>query len=132
MHRRTLLAAGAAFTLVPATAAQANMIEYQPGNAEAAINAGQTVLLDFAAIWCSTCRTQERGLTNLRNGNPAYDQSIAFYRVDWDAYGGGSLVQQLGIPRRSTLVLFRGGQEVGRLVAETRQTQIEAFLNAGL
>jgi thioredoxin 1 len=33
------------------------------------------------------------------------------------------------IPRRSTLVLIKGGEEVGRLVAVTSQAQIKALLD---
>lgn len=131
MNRRTLFAAVAALALTP-VAATAQMIDYTPGAAEAQINAGETVFLDFAADWCTTCRSQERTITNLLSANPAYGQAITFYRVDWDDYGGGALAGQLNIPRRSTLVLFRGGQEVGRIVAGTREADIRALLDAGL
>lgn len=131
MNRRTLLAAVAALSLAP-FAASANMIDYAPGTAEQAINAGDTVLLDFAADWCSTCRSQERTINALIDANPAYGEAITIYRVDWDEYGRGDLVNQLNIPRRSTLVMFRGGAEVGRLVAGTREADIRALLDAGL
>ncbi len=131
MNRRTLLAAAAAFALAP-FAASANMIDYAPGEAEQAINAGDTVLLDFAADWCSTCRSQERTINALIDANPAYGEAITIYRVDWDDYGRGDLVNQLNVPRRSTLVMFRGGAEVGRIVAGTREAEIRALLDAGL
>lgn len=131
MNRRTLLAACAALTLTP-FAAQATMIDYTPGTAEQAINSGQTVLLDFAADWCSTCRSQERTINALLEANPAYGEAITIYRVDWDQYGGGDLSTQLNVPRRSTLVMFRDGAEVGRIVAGTREADIRALLDAGL
>ncbi|WP_224816764.1 thioredoxin family protein [Hasllibacter sp. MH4015] len=131
MNRRSLLAAAAAITLAP-FAAHSNMIDYTPGAAEQAINAGETVFLDFAADWCSTCRSQERTINALLGDNPAYGEAITFYRVDWDDYGRGDLATQLNIPRRSTLVLFRDGREVGRIVAGTREADIRALLEAGL
>ncbi len=131
MNRRTLLAATAALALAP-LAANANMIDYTPGAAEQAINAGETVMLDFAADWCSTCRSQERTINALIEANPAYGEAITIYRVDWDDYGNGALVNQLNIPRRSTLVMFRDGAEVGRIVAGTREADIRALMDAGL
>jgi thiol:disulfide interchange protein len=131
MNRRTLLAAAAALTLAPFTA-NANMIDYTPGTAEQAINAGETVLLDFAADWCSTCRSQERTINALIEANPAYGEAITIYRVDWDDYGRGDLVNQLNVPRRSTLVMFRDGSEVGRIVAGTREADIRALLDTGM
>lgn len=131
MNRRTLILSAAALALAP-VAAIAESIDYTPGSAEAAINAGETVFVDFAADWCSTCRSQERTINALREANPAYDNAITFYRVDWDDYGRGEFSQALNIPRRSTLVLFRDGVEVTRLVAGTREADIRALLDAGL
>lgn len=131
MNRRTLILSATALALAP-LAAQAEMIAYTPGSAEGAINAGQTVLVDFAADWCSTCRSQERTINALRAENPAYDDAITFYRVDWDLYSNGDLSRSLNVPRRSTLVMFRDGAEVGRIVAGTREADIRALLDAGL
>lgn len=131
MNRRTMLFSAAAFALAP-LGASAEMIDYTPGSAEAAIATGRSVLVDFAADWCSTCRSQERTITALRDANPSYDAAITFYRVDWDNYGGGDLSTSLNVPRRSTLVLFRGGEEVARIVAGTREADIRALLDAGL
>ncbi|MBF9042369.1 thioredoxin [Rhodobacterales bacterium HKCCE4037] len=131
MNRRTLLAAAAALALTP-IAASANMIDYTPGAAEQAISAGETVFLDFAADWCSTCRSQERTINALLEENPAYGEAITFYRVDWDEHGNGDLATQLAVPRRSTLVMFRDGTEVGRIVAGTSEGDIRALLDSGL
>ena len=65
-------------------------------------------------------------------GNPAYDTAITFIRVDWDEHGIGGLASSLAIPRRSTLVLLRGDEELGRLVADTRRDAIADLLNLAL
>lgn len=130
--RRTLLAtAGAAVTL-PSIAWGSGMIDYTPGMVQQRLAAGETVLVDFAADWCTTCRRQERVLEELRAENPAYNDAISFVRVDWDQYGRGDLSTSLSIPRRSTLVLLRGDQELGRLVAETRRGAIASLLDMAL
>jgi len=59
-------------------------IEYTPGLIEEKLAAGETVLVDYAAAWCSTCARQERILQALREENPAFDENISFVKVDWD------------------------------------------------
>ncbi len=131
MNRRSLLLAAAALSALP-YAAMAETTDYTPGTAEAAIANGDTVFVDFAADWCSTCRSQERTIEALRAADPAYDAAITFYRVDWDTYGRGAFATSLGVPRRSTLVMFRDGAEVARIVAGTAEADIRALLDAGL
>lgn len=132
MNRRTFLASTALLALVPLGLRAAEPIDYAPGNAEAAMDQGQIVLLDFWASWCSTCATQERVLAALKKENPAYEEKIAFYKIDWDLYSKDSLSKGLKIPRRSTLVLMKGRTELGRIVAGTSKTEIKALLDKAL
>ena len=132
MHRRDFLALTAAVTLARPTIAGAAGIDYTPGLVDERLAAGETVFLDFAASWCSTCAAQARVIEALRAENPAYDAAMTFIRVDWDAYGDDPLTVMLEIPRRSTLVVLRGEDEIGRLVAQTGRTQIKALMDAGL
>ena len=135
MKRRDFLAlsAAAALTpLAPLTAHAAEPVFYTPGAAEAAMDAGKIVLLDFWASWCSTCAAQERVLSALRAENPAYAENIVFFIVDWDKYAKGDLSKSLKIPRRSTLVALKGRQEIGRIVAGTSKADIKALLDKAL
>lgn len=131
MNRRTLILSATALALAP-IAALAETITYTPGSAEAAIASGDTVFVDFAADWCGTCRSQERTIDALRGANPAYDAAITFYRVDWDDFGRGDFATSLNVPRRSTLIMFRDGAEVARIVAGTRESDIRTLLDTGL
>ncbi|MDJ0827100.1 MAG: thioredoxin family protein [Rhodobacter sp.] len=128
MNRRTFLATAAAFAATPALA----VTQYTPGLVAQRLAAGETVFLDFTAPWCTTCRAQGRVLEQLKQENPAYEQAITFIEVDWDTYRTADITTSLNIPRRSTLVVLKGNQELGRIVAGTGRTQIEALMNTAL
>ena len=134
MNRRDFLLVTAAAGLAPALmpmAAQAD-IDYTPGLVEQRLEAGETVFLDFKANWCTTCAAQARVLAALKADNPAYEAAITFINVDWDLYGDSDLARGLNIPRRSTLVVLRGDQELGRIVAGTAQADIQALMDVAL
>lgn len=129
-HFLTLTTAASAALALPAFAAQ--MIEYAPGLVDAELAAGKTVLVDFSASWCSTCAAQKRVIDALQAETPAYLENIVFVRVDWDQYRQADITQRLAIPRRSTLVVLKGDQELGRIVAGTGRAQIKALLDTAL
>ncbi len=107
-------------------------IPYTPGLAEAAMDEGKIVLLDFWASWCSTCIAQQRVVDKLKADNPAYEQNVVFFQIDWDVYSKGELSRGLKIPRRSTLVVMKGRTELGRIVAGTSTADIKALLDLAL
>ena len=137
MNRRYFItsAVGAAVAVFIATssiAAGANFIDYEPGLIENKLKAGETILVDYAADWCGTCKRQERIVNELRDANPLLDQQITFIRVDWDKYGSTEVATSRNVPRRSTLLLLKGEEELGRIVAGTASDQIKALLDLGL
>jgi len=133
MNRREMLTGVAATSLVATTmATSAHAVAYLPGLVKQRLAAGETVLLAYHAQWCSTCAAQERVLDRLKAANPAYEQGITFVEADWDQHGRLDLARELRIPRRSTLVLLRGDQELGRLVADTREDAIRNLLDSAL
>ena len=71
-------------------------------------------------------------LKKLRASYPEYDKSITFVLIDWDTFSPHAVTPSRKIPRRSTMVLIRGGKEIGRLVAQTNEQKIKAFLDNGL
>lgn len=130
MDRRTFLATtGAALAVpIPVRASQ----DYTPGLVQQLLTNGQTVFLDFKASWCTTCAAQERVINALKSENPDYEANIAFVDVDWDQYRNDALTQALAIPRRSTLVVLKGSNELGRLVAGTSRDQIRMLMDIAL
>ncbi len=130
MNRRAFLVTSAATLSLPGLA-QA-MTAYTPGLVQSELQAGKTVFIDFGADWCTTCARQERVINALRDANPAYDANITFIRVDWDQYRTADLTRDLAIPRRSTLVVLKGDEEIGRIVAGTSEAQIQGLMDAAL
>lgn len=131
MQRRTFLTSAAAITLAgPAFAGIGKA--YTPGLVQKELDAGKTVFVDFYADWCTTCRRQERVINALLSQNAAYEENISFVAVDWDKHARSDLSVRLNIPRRSTLVVLRGDEELGRIVAGTGESEIKALLDTAL
>lgn len=63
-------------------------------------------------------------MSALLDSNPAY-KAVQVMRVDWDQSRDDSIVKELKVPRRSTLIMFKQGKEVGRVVAQTSAQAIE-------
>lgn len=133
MNRRHFLITTTALVAMPIAAfASEEWIDYKPGVIQSLLDEGKTVMVDYSAVWCSTCKAQERVLNDLRDLNPAYNEAMVFVRVDWDDYGRHTVTTSRKIPRRSTLLVLRGSEELGRIVAGTRVADIEALMDLGL
>ena len=63
--------------------------------------------------------------------NPRY-RAVALIRADWDRFGREAIARELRVPRRSTLIAFRDGGEVRRLIAATGRKDIAALFEAAL
>lgn len=132
MDRRQFVTTLSAFSLLPAMAG-AETVDYVPGLINERLDAGETILIDFFATWCTTCQAQHRVIDRLKAANPAYDDKITFIVVDWDTYRGSDLVKSLRVPRRSTLIAIGPDRtELGRVIADTSETGIKALLDSAL
>ncbi len=131
MDRRSFIALSAAAAAALPFAAQAE-VDYTPGLVATELAAGKTVFLDFSASWCSTCAAQARMINALKGENPAYAENVVFVRVDWDQYRTADITKSLQIPRRSTLVVLKGEEELGRIVAGTARDQIKELMDVAL
>jgi len=131
MKRRTFISFIAGLALVPGLATAAS-VEYTPGLIKQALKDGKTVFVDYAAVWCSTCKRQERLINQLRERNPAYDEHLTFVRVDWDVYSDHEVTESRNVPRRSTLLVLNGEEELGRIVAGTDIKMIRELMDLAL
>ncbi|MDG1431743.1 MAG: thioredoxin family protein [Paracoccaceae bacterium] len=134
MKRRDFLKTTALLALLPAAAfaAEGNWTHYRPGVVDALLKDGKTVFLDFSAVWCGTCKAQERRISQLMGENAAYVENVTFVRVDWDAYSNAAITFDLEIPRRSTLVVLKGDEELGRIVAGNSRQAIKGLMDTAL
>lgn len=132
MRRREFLILGAAAAAGLPLPAGAAPLNYRPGMLQRRLDARETLFLHFTASWSSTCRSQQRVLSNLKQQNPAYDANITFIDIDWDTYGSSQMASRMKVPRRSTLVVLKGKDELGRIVAQTREAKIRDLMDIAL
>ena len=99
---------------------------------KAAMKDGRTIFVNWKSKWCGTCNIQTKVLDAILMDEPAISEQILFVSLDWDDYINDAFTRQLNIPRRSTLVLFKGTEEIGRLVAATKRSEIESLIHKAL
>lgn len=101
----------------------------QPFDAKAfqqAQTAGKTILVDVTASWCPTCKQQRPIVQEIEKENP----SLVTYEVDFDT--AKDTLKRFHVQYQSTLIMFRGGTEVGRSIGDTDPTRIRALVAKGL
>lgn len=130
LSRRKFLATtaiGVATVTMP-FAAQAKTVSYSNETFDEFISSGKTFLMGVHAQWCSTCDRQKRVINALRAQGEPY-QSMTMLAVDWDENRKNPLIGKYNVPRRSTLIMFKNGKEVGRIVAGTSTSDIQALID---
>lgn len=132
MLRRTFLALAATAAAFPALAEGVKPINYTPGLIAERLAAGETLLVDYTTDWCTTCAAQKRQITALTSENPAYADRITFIRVDFDEYRRHEVSTSRQIPRRSTLIVLKGDEELGRIVADPSKSAIKELMDTAL
>lgn len=134
LNRRHFLFSSAALLTFAASGGvslAASWVNYKDGYVKKALSQGKTLFVDYAADWCGTCKRQERVIKELRAENPDFNKMV-FVRVDWDDFRTAPIATEYKIPRRSTLLVLKGSQELGRIVAGTSKSDIEALMKKGL
>jgi hypothetical protein len=132
MLHRTFLAALTAITALPAFAEETATLDYIPGLIAERLAAGETLLVDYTTDWCTTCAAQKRQIGALIGENPAYGENITFIRVDFDEYRRHEVSTSRQIPRRSTLIVLKGEEELGRIVANPSKEAIQQLMDTAL
>ena len=126
-----LIAAIGAFVIgasqLTAQANASNWISYDEAEFMMAQKKGKTIVVDVYADWCPTCRAQAPILEELRSEKQTPD--VLFVKVNFDDEKG--FLRANRIPRQSTVLVFKGMDEVARSIAETNRSRLRgAVLDA--
>jgi thioredoxin 1 len=92
---------------------------------ETALASGESILVEVHAPWCPTCKAQAPILAEL-TAHPKFADLVVL-QVDFDTQKDA--LRLLKAQRQSTLIIFKGGEEVDRSVGETRREQLAALLD---
>ena len=87
--------------------------------------AGKTILIDVTASWCPTCRQQRPIVQEIEKEKP----NLVVYEVDFDT--AKDFLKRYHVQYQSTLIMFRGVNEVGRSTGETDPGRIRALVAKG-
>ena len=109
-------------------AAIANAAPFETRAFEAAQAAGKPVLVEVHADWCPTCARQKPAIGELLSRQDMKDYQV--FTVDFDSQK--ALLKRFGVQRQSTLIVYKGKQEVGRSTGETDKQKIAALLEKAL
>ena len=129
MNLRTRLFAGLALVAALAFSSSSLAGEIRSWDAAAftaAQAADQAVIVHVTAPWCPTCRAQ-RPLVEALVTAPEHEDTVVF-DVDFDSQK--DVLRQFGVRQQSTLIAFKGNEEVGRSVGDTRPAGIAALFAA--
>lgn len=94
----------------------------------AAQSQGQSILVEIHASWCPTCAAQKPILAKLF-ADPKF-RNLAVFRLDFDSQKDE--VRNFNARVQSTLIAFKGDQEIARSVGDTNPDSIADLLALSL
>jgi thioredoxin 1 len=84
------------------------------------------VVVDFHAVWCGPCRMMSPILAQMAEERP----DVRFVKLDVD--DNQETAVRYGVLSMPTLMVFRGGEPVLKLVGARRKSRLEAELEGVL
>lgn len=129
--RRQIFAAALATTTALALASHVPAAASQPFDQAAfaaAQAAGKPIMIHVTAPWCSTCKAQAPILGRLLD-EPRFKNLVAF-DVDFDTQK--DLLREFKVRFQSTMIVFKGKEEIGRSSGDTNPGSIETLLNSAI
>lgn len=89
----------------------------------------KTIVLDYHADWCPTCRKQKPALIEALHSK-GFENVIGF-EVNFDEQPA-SLKKTLNVTQQSTLIVYRGKEVKGRDSGVTNTSDIKRLIEKGL
>jgi thioredoxin 1 len=106
--------------------AASNVLELTDANFQnEVLNSSEPVLVDFWAPWCGPCRKLAPMIDELASENAG---GVKIGKVNID--NNQSAAQQYGIESIPTLIIFRGGQPVERMVGIPTKSRVQEALDS--
>jgi thioredoxin 1 len=108
----------------PGSAHAATVQPYEPAAFAAAQKGNEPILIFVEASWCPTC-AKERPILQQLYAKPEFTH-LKVFDVDFDT--SKPLLRQLGVQMQSTLIVYHGDKETGRMTGATDPTVIQHLL----
>ena len=89
---------------------------------QASQTAGKSILVDVSAPWCPTCKRQRPIVEQIEKDRP----DLIVYEVDFDT--AKDVLKRFRVQNQSTLIVFRGANEMGRSTGDTDAKSIGALV----
>jgi thioredoxin 1 len=133
LNKRHLLGFALTLAAIPFMAAIAPVaaLDKAPFDAKAfedAQTAGKAILVEITAPWCPTCKAQAPILAKL-SSTPKFKDMVRF-NIDFDSQK--DLLRKFNVRMQSTMIAFKGKQEVGRSTGDTNPDSIERLLEKSI
>jgi thioredoxin 1 len=128
LNRRHLLGALTITLAIGSIAWAGDKKPFDQGAFDAAQAAGKPILIEVSAPWCPICKAQAPILARLRS-DPRFKELVSL-DIDFDSQK--DLLRKFNVQKQSTLIVFKGKQETGRLTGETNADVIELLLGTSI
>lgn len=126
--RRAVLALFVSLAFIGSAFAFAGFAPYDKAKFDSLVQSGAPVIAHVHASWCSTCKRQETLMDEMLK-DPRYAKVNAV-RVDYDRETAFEKAHD--VKSRATILVFKGGKEVSRLVFDTDPAHIRKTIDAAL
>lgn len=97
---------------------------YQAARFDALTAQGKPVVVAVHASWCPTCRVQAPIQRRLMASAPFKDYTMFIVNFDRDR----AALRRFHVAMQSTMIVFRGTQEVGRSIGDTNEASLRALM----
>ena len=111
-----------------AAAVPAGWTAYDEAEFMMAQKKGKTIVVDVYADWCPTCRAQAPILEKLRTETQSSD--VLYVKVNFDEEK--AFLKAHRIPRQSTVLVFKGMDEIARSIAQTNRAALRSVVLGAL
>jgi thiol-disulfide isomerase/thioredoxin len=111
-----------------ASANAAQRMSFEGEAFDKALGSGKSILVHVTAAWCGECKLQKPIVAHLAE-QPDF-KDVTLFDVDFDTQK--DVLRELHVQKQSTLLAFKNGKEVARLVGDTRPKAIEALMRKAL